>query len=117
MSFHILQTVRSSFRYRREDTDCRDDRLNKGQGAVIKFTNMNQITKPRAALPSKEGALAPPPDHPMSAECVLWQISQRVFGQCDRNLSKTARRLNRHRRVLRRILSKRAPNESTLEEK
>ena len=107
MSFHILQSVKSSFRYRREDTDCRDDRLNKGQGAVIKFINMNQITKPRAALP----------DHPMSAERVLWQISQRVFGQCDRNLSETARRLNRHRRALRRILSKRAPNENTLEEK
>ena len=37
----------------------------------------------------------------MSAERVLWQISQRVFGQCDRNLSETARRLNKHPRAWR----------------
>ncbi|MEI9985926.1 MAG: helix-turn-helix domain-containing protein [Aliidongia sp.] len=34
---------------------------------------------------------------------------QRVFEQCERNVSETARRLKMHRRTLQRILSKHAP--------
>ena len=37
--------------------------------------------------------------------------TQRVFEQCNRNVSETARRLNMHRRTLQRILNKRAPRE------
>lgn len=48
-------------------------------------------------------------DNPMSADRVRWEHIQRVFEQCNRNVSETARRLNMHRRTLQRILSKRAP--------
>ena len=45
----------------------------------------------------------------MSADRVRWEHIQRVFEQCDRNVSETARRLNMHRRTLQRILGKHAP--------
>ena len=48
-------------------------------------------------------------DSPMSADRIRWEHIQRVFEQCNRNVSETARRLNMHRRTLQRILSKRAP--------
>lgn len=51
----------------------------------------------------------PPPDQPMSANRVRWEHILRVFEQCDRNVSETARRLNMHRRTLQRILNKHAP--------
>jgi two-component system response regulator RegA len=47
----------------------------------------------------------------MSADRVRWEHIQRVFEQCDRNVSETARRLDMHRRTLQRILSKHAPRE------
>lgn len=46
---------------------------------------------------------------PMSADRIRWEHIQRVFEQCNRNVSETARRLEMHRRTLQRILSKRAP--------
>jgi two-component system, response regulator RegA len=64
-----------------------------------------------AALGPRTGALPPPPDNPMSADRVRWEHIQRVFEQCDRNVSETARRLNMHRRTLQRILAKHAPRE------
>ncbi|MCS6877553.1 MAG: response regulator [Geminicoccaceae bacterium] len=48
-------------------------------------------------------------DQPMSADRVRWEYIQRIFEQCNRNVSETARRLNMHRRTLQRILAKRAP--------
>ena len=62
-----------------------------------------------AALLSVSDALPPPPENPMSADRVRWEHIQRVFEQCDRNVSETARRLNMHRRTLQRILNKYAP--------
>ena len=62
-----------------------------------------------AALLATGEALPPPPDNPMSADRVRWEHIQRVFEQCDRNVSETARRLHMHRRTLQRILSKRGP--------
>jgi len=56
-------------------------------------------------------SLPPPRDNPMSADRVRWEHIQRVFEQCNRNVSETARRLNMHRRTLQRILNKRAPRE------
>ena len=50
-----------------------------------------------------------PDETPMSADRIRWEHIQRVFKQCNRNVSETARRLNMHRRTLQRILSKRAP--------
>jgi two-component system response regulator RegA len=48
----------------------------------------------------------------MSADRVRWEHIQRVFEQCDRNVSETARQLNMHRRTLQRILAKHAPREN-----
>lgn len=55
--------------------------------------------------------LPAPPESVMSAERVRWEHIQRVFEQCDRNVSETARKLNMHRRTLQRILGKHAPQE------
>ena len=55
------------------------------------------------------GTTLPPPHNPMSPDRVRWEHIQRVFEQCSRNVSETARRLNMHRRSLHRILNRRAP--------
>ena len=64
-----------------------------------------------AALMAEGETLPPPPERPMSADRVRWEHIQRVYEQCDRNVSETARRLNMHRRTLQRILAKHAPRE------
>lgn len=73
---------------------------------LSKPADANQIT---AALLSGGDDLPPPPENPMSADRVRWEHIQRIFEQCDRNVSETARRLNMHRRTLQRILAKRSP--------
>jgi two-component system response regulator RegA len=86
--------------------------------AAVKAGAVDYLAKPadadaiEGALLSQETILPPPPDQPMSADRVRWEHIQRVFEQCDRNVSETARRLNMHRRTLQRILNKRAPRES-----
>jgi two-component system response regulator RegA len=83
--------------------------------AAVKAGAVDYLSKPAdadmvaAALLSVCRPLPPPPEQPMSAERVRWEHIQRVFEQCNRNVSETARRLNMHRRTLQRILSKRAP--------
>ena len=83
--------------------------------AAVKAGAVDYLSKPadadmvEAALLATGAGLPPPPEQPMSAERVRWEHIQRVFEQCDRNVSETARRLNMHRRTLQRILSKRAP--------
>jgi two-component system response regulator RegA len=57
----------------------------------------------------REARLPPPPENPMPADRVRWEHIQRVFEQCGRNVSETARRLKMHRRTLQRILAKHAP--------
>ncbi len=89
--------------------------------AAVKAGALDYLAKPadadeiEAALKSSGSNLPPPPENPMSADRVRWEHILRVFEQCDRNVSETARRLNMHRRTLQRILSKRAPRESTTE--
>ena len=85
--------------------------------AAIKAGAVDYLAKPvdaddvaDALLRSGQG-LPPPRDNPMSADRVRWEHIQRVFEQCNRNVSETARRLNMHRRTLQRILNKRAPRE------
>lgn len=73
---------------------------------LSKPADADQIT---AALIEKDRPLPPPPQDPMSADRVRWEHIQRVFEQCDRNVSETARRLKMHRRTLQRILNKHAP--------
>ena len=86
--------------------------------AAVKAGAVDYLAKPtdadqvEAALLNRDGNLPPPPDNPMSADRVRWEHIQRVFEQCGRNVSETARRLNMHRRTLQRILNKRAPREN-----
>ena len=83
--------------------------------AAVKIGATDYLSKPAdandvtAALLEQNGALPPPPENPMSADRVRWEHIQRIFEQCDRNVSETARRLNMHRRTLQRILAKRSP--------
>ncbi|MGL4729238.1 MAG: ActR/PrrA/RegA family redox response regulator transcription factor [Bosea sp. (in: a-proteobacteria)] len=83
--------------------------------AAVKLGAHDFIAKPadvgaiEASLRSDGLALPPPPAAPMSAERVRWEHIQRVYEQCGRNVSETARRLSMHRRTLQRILAKRAP--------
>jgi two-component system response regulator RegA len=83
--------------------------------AAVKAGAVDYLPKPadadaiEAALLTRDGEMPPPPELPMSAERVRWEHIQRVFEQCDRNVSETARRLRMHRRTLQRILSKHAP--------
>ena len=83
--------------------------------AAVKAGAVDYLPKPadadaiEAALVAHDAPLPPPPELPMSAERVRWEHIQRVFEQCERNVSETARRLRMHRRTLQRILAKHAP--------
>jgi two-component system response regulator RegA len=83
--------------------------------AAVKIGATDYLSKPADAsdvinaLLQREGELPPPPENPMSADRVRWEHIQRIYEQCDRNVSETARRLNMHRRTLQRILAKRSP--------
>lgn len=83
--------------------------------AAVKAGAVDYLTKPADADAVEQALLADgrslpePPQNPMSADRVRWEHIQRVFEQCDRNVSETARRLKMHRRTLQRILNKHAP--------
>jgi two-component system response regulator RegA len=83
--------------------------------AAVKLGAHDFLAKPadvasiEASLRSEGTVLPPPSAMPMSAERVRWEHIQRVYEQCGRNVSETARRLSMHRRTLQRILAKRAP--------
>jgi len=85
--------------------------------AAVKAGAVDYLPKPAdadaieaALLQSGDGPPAPP-ENPMSADRVRWEHIQRVYEQCERNVSETARRLRMHRRTLQRILAKHAPRE------
>ena len=83
--------------------------------AAVKAGALDYLPKPAdpdqitAALTQSGDEMPPPPQDPMSADRVRWEHIQRVYEQCGRNVSETARRLRMHRRTLQRILSKHAP--------
>ena len=83
--------------------------------AAVKIGATDYLSKPADANDVTNALLAtgdelpPPPENPMSADRVRWEHIQRVYELCDRNVSETARRLNKHRRTLQRILAKRSP--------
>lgn len=85
--------------------------------AAVKAGAVDYLPKPAdadsivAALLAEKGGLPPPPAEPMSADRVRWEHIQRVYEQCERNVSETARRLRMHRRTLQRILGKHAPRD------
>jgi two-component system response regulator RegA len=91
--------------------------------AAVKVGAVDYLAKPadaddiHQALNAGDRPFPPPPENPMSADRVRWEHIQRVFEQCDRNVSETARRLNMHRRTLQRILSKHSPQERKPEQK
>lgn len=84
--------------------------------AAVKAGAVDYLPKPAdadtiaaALLNAVDGGLPPPPENPMPADRVRWEHIQRVYEQCGRNVSETARRLKMHRRTLQRILNKYAP--------
>ena len=83
--------------------------------AAVKSGATDYLSKPADAndivnaLLATGGDLPEPPENPMSADRVRWEHIQRIYEQCDRNVSETARRLSMHRRTLQRILAKRSP--------
>ena len=83
--------------------------------SAVKLGAADYLAKPAdaddiyQALTREPDEKAPPPENPMSADRVRWEHIQRVYEQCDRNVSETARRLKMHRRTLQRILAKYAP--------
>ena len=85
--------------------------------AAIKTGAIDYLPKPAEidqiydALTNSNETLPPPPENPMTADRIRWEHIQRVFIQCNRNVSETARRLRMHRRTLQRILNKHAPRE------
>ena len=85
--------------------------------AAIKSGAIDYLPKPAEidqiydALTNSREILPPPPENPMTADRIRWEHIQRVFIQCNRNVSETARRLRMHRRTLQRILNKHAPKE------
>tara|TARA_B100000242_G_scaffold180413_1_gene129428 strand:+ start:26 stop:553 length:528 start_codon:yes stop_codon:yes gene_type:complete len=85
--------------------------------AAIKSGAIDYLPKPAEidqiydALTNSKEILPPPPENPMTADRIRWEHIQRVFIQCNRNVSETARRLRMHRRTLQRILNKHAPKE------
>jgi two-component system response regulator RegA len=85
--------------------------------AAVKVGAIDYLAKPAdadqiaAALLNVGAELPPPPERPMSPDRLKWEHIQRVYEQCDRNVSETVRRLNMHRRTLQRILVKHAPRE------
>jgi len=100
--------------------DCRAVVLT-GYGAIatavaaVKIGAVDYLSKPAdadditMALLAQNETLPPPSENPMSADRVRWEHIQRLYEQCDRNVSETARRLGMHRRTLQRILAKRSP--------
>jgi len=83
---------------------------------AVKLGAVDYLAKPAdadqiesALLAQADRPLPPPPENPMSADRGRWEHILRVYEQCDRNVSETARRLKMHRRTLQRILSKHAP--------
>ena len=85
--------------------------------AAIKTGAIDYLPKPAEidqiydALINSEDMLPPFPENPMTVDRVKWEHIQRIFIQCNRNVSETARRLRMHRRTLQRILNKHAPRE------
>ncbi len=83
--------------------------------AAVKAGALDYLPKPAdpdaiaSALLQSGDSMPPPPQDPMSADRVRWEHIQRVYEQCGRNVSETARRLRMHRRTLQRILGKHAP--------
>ena len=73
------------------------------------------LTKPATAdelIEALHGTIPPTdsvPDMPLGVDRLCWEYVHRIFEQCERNVSRTAKMLGMHRRTLQRMLGKRAP--------
>src|SRR4051794_3206171 len=61
------------------------------------------------ALLGRASMLPPVPATLLGLDRISWEHTQRVFEQCDRNVTRTAHQLGMHRRTLQRMLIKRSP--------
>ena len=61
------------------------------------------------ALLDRAPVLPPVPETPLGLSRIYWERVVRIYEQCDRNVTCTAKRLGMHRRTLQRLLGKRAP--------
>jgi two-component system response regulator RegA len=83
--------------------------------AAVRYGAHDFLSKPvdaddvTSTLLAKQGEKPLIPDNPMSVTRLRWEHIQRVYTQCENNISETARRLKMHRRTLQRILRKYAP--------
>lgn len=83
--------------------------------SAIKAGAVDYLPKPvdadrlKAALLGDSEIVPSADEAPMTPERVRWEHIQRVFDECNHNVSETARRLRMHRRTLQRVLSKHAP--------
>ena len=63
---------------------------------AVKLGATDYLAKPadadqvEAALLENDDGLPPPPELPMSADRVRWEHIQRIYQQCDQNVSQTA---------------------------
>ncbi len=78
-------------------------------GAVDYFSKPVLADELVDALIGRGSSLPPVPDTPVALVRISWEHIQRVFEQCDRNVSSAARLLGMHRRTLQRMLAKRSP--------
>jgi two-component system, response regulator RegA len=60
-------------------------------------------------LLDRRPATPPVPETPLTPDRVCWEHIQRIFEQCGRNVTETARCLSMHRRSVQRMLGKQAP--------
>ena len=61
-------------------------------GAIDYLPKPAEIEQIYQALTSSKDMLPPPPNYPMTADRIRWEHILRVFIQCNRNVSETARR-------------------------
>jgi len=61
------------------------------------------------ALLDRAPVLPPVPETPLGLSRIYSERVVRIYEQCDRNVTCTAKRLGMHRRTLQRLLGKRAP--------
>ncbi|MEM7197082.1 MAG: response regulator [Pseudomonadota bacterium] len=83
--------------------------------AAVKAGAIDYLPKPAtpeqliAALLEQKSTATESDLAPMSAERARWEYIQRVYKDCNYNVSQTAKSLQMHRRSLQRILAKHAP--------
>ncbi|MEL6413803.1 MAG: response regulator [Pseudomonadota bacterium] len=85
--------------------------------ASVKIGVQNVLSKPADiediinSLLAAPDSVPSPPETPMDPDDARWEYIQSVYNKNNRNVSRTARLLNMHRRTLQRIIQRRAPEQ------